>query len=65
MAEAQSFSISEEPMSRSMQLHYVPVTAFSLTDIFRSNLPGHETPMSVVTNHKKLIDVTGQEPALS
>ena len=24
----------QEPMSRSMQLHYIPVTAFSQTDLF-------------------------------
>ena len=32
-------------MSRSMQLHYISVTAFSLTDFFfRSNYPGIRLP---------------------
>ena len=33
-------SFKQEPMSRSMQLHYIPVTAFSDRFIFLSNFPG-------------------------
>ena len=46
-------------MSWSMQLHYIPVTAFSETDSFldrdSSELDSHG---SAITNHKTLIDVT-------
>ena len=46
-------------MSRSMQLHYIPVTAFSQTglllDRISSELDSHGSAM---TNHKTLIDVT-------
>ena len=44
----------QEPMSRSMQLHYIPVTAFSLF----WELDSHGSAM---TNYKTLIDVTGPE----
>ena len=50
-------------MSRSMQLHYIPVTAFSQTyfhsDLFldRNSLEW-DSHGSAMTNHKKLIDVT-------
>ena len=37
----------QEPINRSMQLHYIPVKAFSVTDrfIFISNFPWKETPV--------------------
>ena len=39
-------------MSRSMQLHYIPVTVFYRPIYFQI-----EFPWSAMTNHKKLIDV--------
>lgn len=62
VADAWSFSVYREPISRSMQLHYI------LTDrhIFRSNLPGMELPwechdQSHESNWRHF--VTGPEPA--
>ena len=44
---------------RSMQLHYISVTAFSETDIFLDGIPlEYDSRGSAMTNHKKLIDVT-------
>ena len=34
-------------MSRSMQLNYIPVTAFSSTDLFLSRIYFNETPVGV------------------
>ena len=46
-------------MSRSTQLHYVPVTAFSSTDLFLDRLSSQlDSRGSAMTNHKTLIDVT-------
>ena len=46
-------------MSRSMQLHYIPVTAFSYTDLFLNRISSEvDSRGSAVTNHKTLIDVT-------
>ena len=46
-------------MSRSMQLHYVPVTAFSWTDLFLDRICSElDSRGSAMTNHKTLIDVT-------
>ena len=45
-------------MSKSMQLHYIPVSTFSSTDLFLDRIfPGMR--LSTMTNYKKLIDVTG------
>ena len=46
-------------MSRSIQLHYIPVTAFSWTDLFldRISMEG-DSRGNAMTNHKTLIDVT-------
>jgi len=50
--------LSQEPMSRSMQLHYIPVTAFSF-ELFldRIYLEWHSHGSAII-NHKTLIDVT-------
>ena len=46
-------------MSRSMQLHYIPVTAFSKTDLFLDRIfLEWDSRGSAMTNHKKLVDVT-------
>ena len=46
-------------MSRSMQLHYIPVTAFAWTDLFLDRMSVElDSRGSAMTNHKKLIDVT-------
>ena len=46
-------------MSRSMQLHYIPVTVFSLTDLFLDRISSElDSHGSAMTNHMKLIDVT-------
>ena len=46
-------------MSRSMQLHYIPVKAFSLTDLFLDRISLEwDFRGSAMTNDKKLIDVT-------
>ena len=37
----------QEPMSRSMQLHYILVTAFSWTDLFLDQKPWNETPVGL------------------
>ena len=37
-------NFKQEPMTRSMQLHYIPVTAFSDRSIFRSNFLGMRLP---------------------
>ena len=50
---------NHEPMSRSMQLHYIPVTAFSYTDLFLDRISSElDSHGSAMTNHKTLIDVT-------
>ena len=44
------------PMSRSIQLHYIPVTAFSYTDLFLDRISLEwDSRGSAMTNHKKLI----------
>ena len=49
-------------MSRSMQLNYIPVTAFSSTDLFLDRIYIEwDSRGSAIANHKKLIDVTGPE----
>ena len=51
-------------MSRGMQLHYIyiSVTAFTYTDLFLERISlERESRGSAMTNHKKLIDVTGPE----
>ena len=46
-------------MSRSMQLNYIPVTAFSQTDLFLERIYFEwDSRGSAITNHKTLIDVT-------
>ena len=46
-------------MIRSMQLHYISVTAFSKTDLFLDRITLElNSRGSAMTNHKKLIDVT-------
>ena len=46
-------------MSRSMQLHYIPVTTFSETNLFLDRISSKfESHRSAMTNHKTLIDVT-------
>ena len=48
---------SQETMSRSMQLNYIPVTAFSLTDLFLDRIYFEwDSRGSANTNHKTLID---------
>ena len=49
----------QEPMSRSMQHHYIPVTAFLETDLFLDRIPlKKDSGGSAMANHKKVIDVT-------
>ena len=49
----------QDSMSRSMQLHYTSVTAFSKTDSFLNRIYFKwDSRGSVITNHKTLIDVT-------
>ena len=49
----------QEPMSRSMQLHYTPVTAFSKTDLSLDRISSElDSYGSAMTNLKALIDVT-------
>ena len=51
--------LMEEPMSRSMQLHYIHVTAFSKTDLFLDRISMEwDSRGSTMTNHKTLIDET-------
>ena len=46
-------------MSRIMQLHYISVTTFSLTDLFLDRISSElDSCGSAMTNHKTLIDVT-------
>ena len=46
-------------MSRSMQLHYIPVMAFSWTNLFLDRISLQwDSRGSAKTNHKKLIDAT-------
>ena len=50
---------NQEPISRSMQLYYIPVTAFSQTDLFLDRISLEwDSRGSGMTSHKKLIDVT-------
>ena len=50
---------NQEPMSRSMQLNHIPVTAFSETDLFLDRIYFEwDSRGSAMTNHKKRIDVT-------
>ena len=58
----------QEPMSRSMQLNYIPVPVFSLTDLFLDRIFFEwDSRGSAITNHKTLIDeslhhcITGPE----
>ena len=49
-------------MRRSMQLHYIPVTAFSWAHLFFVRIsPELGSHGSAMTNHRTLIGVTGQE----
>ena len=51
----------QDPMSRSMQLHYVPITEFSRTDLLLDRIfLKWDSRGSVMTNHKILVDVSGQ-----
>ena len=45
---------NQEPMSKSMQLHYFPVTAFPYTDLFLDRI---SRELDSRGSHKKLIDV--------
>ena len=46
-------------MSRSMQLHYIPVTAFSQNDLFLDRISSElDSHRSAMTKLKTLIDVT-------
>ena len=46
-------------MSRSMQLNYIPVTAFLQTDLFLDRIYFEwDSRGRAITNHKTLIDVT-------
>ena len=46
-------------MSRSIQLHYIPVTAFSQTDLLLDRISSElDSHGSAMTNHKTLNDVT-------
>ena len=50
---------SQEPLSRSIQLHYIPVAGFSETDLFLDRISSElDSHGSAMTNHKKLIDAT-------
>ena len=45
-------------MSRSVQLHYIPVAAFPQTDLFLDRISLElDSRESAMANHKKLIDV--------
>ena len=49
-------------MNRGMQLHYIPVTAFSFIYLFLARVSWEcESRLSAMTNHRELIDVTGPE----
>ena len=49
----------QEPMSRSMQLNHIPVTAFSQTDLFLDRIYFEwDSRDSTITNYKTLIDAT-------
>ena len=49
----------QEPMSRSMELNYISVSAFSYTDLFLDLIYFEwDSCESAITNHKTLIDVT-------
>jgi len=51
--------LSQELMRRIMQLHYIPVMAFSLTDLLQEQISLEwDSRGSTMTNHKKLNDVT-------
>ena len=46
-------------MSRSMQLHYISVTAFSETDLFLNQIYFEwDFRGSAIANHKTLIDIS-------
>ena len=46
-------------MSRGMQLHYIPVTVFSETDLFLDRISSElDSRGSAMTNHKTIIEVT-------
>ena len=52
-------NLGQDLMSRSMQLYYIPVTAFSQTDLFLDLIPLEwDSRGSAMTNYKKVIDVT-------
>ena len=54
-----SIHTHQETMSKSMQLNYIPVTAFSYTDSFLDQVYfAWDSRGSVITNHKALTDVT-------
>ena len=59
MTKKRRIEREEEPMSRSMQLHYISVTAFSKTNLFLDRIYFEwDTRGSAITNHKTLTDVT-------
>lgn len=46
-------------MTRNMQLHYIPVAAFSYNDLFLYRISLEwDSRVSAMTNRKNLIDVT-------
>ena len=54
--------MSQEPMTRRMQLHYIPVTAFPQYDLFLARICLEwDSRGSAMTNHMKLIDVTASQ----
>ena len=49
----------QEPISRNMQLKYIPVTAFSWNDLFLGRIHFEwDSRGSAITSHKTIIDVT-------
>ena len=51
MGKSENIS-AQEPMSRSMQLHYIPVTAFSWADLFLDRISSElDSHGSAMTNH--------------
>ena len=57
--ETTRFKYVQESMSKSMQLNYIPVMAFSYTDLFLDRISSElDSHGSAMTNHKTLIDVT-------
>ena len=56
IVNGQIISVYQEPINRSMQLHYIPVRAFSQTDLFLDRISLElDSHGSAMTNQKKLI----------